>query len=124
MGKIIIAFAAGQLVQIVLLMLGEGITYLSNLTAFCASIGAAALVMLCVGVYGARVEFAYRENDNREGLKVAVPDSEDEIAVTRLFGHKADMEETAPIPEEFAVTNDSIKRVEYEREEQKEKTDV
>lgn len=85
MKKAIIAFIAGQAMQLVLLGVGMTITYSTNLLAFCAIIGILATVMLLIGSVLASIEM--------------IPGGED-------------MEEAAPIPDEIKVTNTRIERVE------------
>lgn len=82
MKKTIIAFAAGQVMQLVLLFVGQSITYSTNLLAFCSIIGIMATLMLLVGSVLASIE--------------AIP---------------AEFDEVAPIPEEIKVSNDKIERV-------------
>ena len=85
MKKAIIAFIAGQAMQLVLLGVGMTITYSTNLLAFCAIIGILATVMLLIGSVLASLEM--------------IPGADD-------------MEEAAPIPDEIKVTNTRIERVE------------
>lgn len=82
MKKTIIAFAAGQVMQLVLLFVGQSLTYSTNLLAFCAIIGIMATLMLLVGSVLASIE--------------AIPNEFDEVA---------------PIPEEIKVSNDKVERV-------------
>lgn len=82
MKKTIIAFAAGQVLQLILLFVGMSLTYSANLLAFCAIIGIMATLMLLVGSVLASIE--------------AIPNEFDEVA---------------PIPEEIKVSNDKIERV-------------
>ena len=49
MKKTIIAFIAGQAMQLVLLGVGMTITYSTNLLAFCAILGIMATLMLLIG---------------------------------------------------------------------------
>lgn len=85
MKKAIIAFIAGQAMQLVLLGVGMTITYSTNLLAFCAILGILATLMLLIGSVLASIEM--------------IPGGED-------------MEEAAPIPDEIKVTNTRIERVE------------
>lgn len=82
MKKTIIAFVAGQVMQLVLLFVGQSLTYSTNLLAFCAIIGIMATLMLLVGSVLASIE--------------AIPNEFDEVA---------------PIPEEIKVSNDKVERV-------------
>ena len=82
MKKTIIAFTAGQIMQLVLLFVGQSLTYSANLLAFCAIIGIMATLMLLVGSVLASIE--------------AIPNEFDEVA---------------PLPEEIKVSNDKIERV-------------
>ena len=82
MKKTIIAFTAGQVLQLILLFVGMSLTYSTNLLAFCAIIGIMATLMLLVGSVLASIE--------------AIPSEFDEVA---------------PLPEEIKVSNDKIERV-------------
>lgn len=82
MKKTIIAFAAGQVLQLILLFVGMSLTYSTNLLAFCAIIGIMATLMLLVGSVLASIE--------------AIPNEFDEVA---------------PIPEEIKVSNDKVERM-------------
>lgn len=82
MKKIIIAFTAGQTLQIVILVVGMAITYTANLLIFCATAGIVATLMMLVGSVLASIE--------------AIPNEFDEVA---------------PLPEEIKVSNDKIERV-------------
>lgn len=61
MKKIIIAFAAGQIMQLLVLLIGEKITYSTNLLPFCAAIGAVVTLALVVGNAGSLLEMAAME---------------------------------------------------------------
>ena len=82
MKKTIIAFTAGQVLQLILLFVGMSLTYSTNLLAFCAIIGIMATLMLLVGSVLASIE--------------AIPNEFDEVA---------------PLPEEIKVSNAKIERV-------------
>lgn len=84
MKKAIIAFIAGQAMQLVLLGVGMTITYSANLLAFCAILGILATLMLLIGSVLASLEM--------------IPKADE-------------MEETAPIPDEIKVTNTKVERV-------------
>ena len=84
MKKAIIAFIAGQAMQLVILGVGMTITYSTNLLAFCAILGIMATLMLLIGSVLASLEMIPREED---------------------------IEEAAPIPDEIKVSNDRIERV-------------
>ena len=49
MKKVIISFAAGQTLQLVILLIGMAITYTDNLLFFCAVCGIVATLMMLVG---------------------------------------------------------------------------
>lgn len=83
MKKTIIAFGAGQVLQLVILAVALHITYADNTMLFCIIGGVAATVILGVGVVLDRIELAVKENE---------------------------MDETAPIPKEIKVTNDRIEK--------------
>lgn len=82
MKKTIIAFTAGQVMQLVLLFVGQSLTYSTSLLAFCAIIGIMGTLMLLVGSVLASIE--------------AIPNEFDEVA---------------PLPEEIKVSNEKIERV-------------
>lgn len=84
MKKAIIAFIAGQAMQLVLLGVGMTITYSTNLLAFCAILGILATLMLLIGSVLASLEM--------------IPKADD-------------MDEAAPIPDEIKVTNTKVERV-------------
>lgn len=84
MKKAIIAFIAGQAMQLVLLGVGMTITYSTNLLAFCAILGILATLMLLIGSMLASLEM--------------IPKADE-------------LEETAPIPDEINVTNTKVERV-------------
>jgi len=95
------------LLQLVLLWLGQSITYSTNLLGFCTAVGAVVTVALVIGVAGSLLELAVMENET-----VSVPTGETDGFKSWGLHLKRDMEETAPIPEEIEVTNDYIKRAE------------
>lgn len=84
MKKIIGAFAAGQAVQLLILFVGQSITYETNLFLFSAVLGGLSTLLLLVGSAIATLEYA----------------SEAET----------DMEEAPALPEEIKVSNDRIRR--------------
>ena len=107
MKKVIVAFAAGQGLQLLLLWMALRITYSTNTLGFCAVVGVVVLLALTVGSLGSLLEMAVQD-------KPDYPEME-EAKLTDIFPAwglhlRKDMEETAPIPEEIEVTNDSIKR--------------
>lgn len=61
MKKIIIAFAAGQAMQLVLLWVAQSLTYSTNLLPFCAAIGAVVTLALLIGNAGSLLEMAAME---------------------------------------------------------------
>lgn len=83
MRKIIIAFAAGQVLQLSLLGVALTMTYANDTLWFCIIGGLITTVILGVGVILDRIELAVKEKD---------------------------MEETAALPEEVKVTNDRIEK--------------
>lgn len=84
MKKTILAFGAGQVLQLVILAVALHITYADNTMLFCIIGGVAATVILGVGVVLDRIELAVKENE---------------------------MDETAPLPKEIKVTNDKIEKI-------------
>ena len=83
MKKTILAFGAGQVLQLVILAVALHITYADNTMLFCIIGGVAATVILGTGVVLDRIELAVKENE---------------------------MDETAPLPKEIKVTNDRIEK--------------
>lgn len=84
MKKVIGAFAAGQTLQLLILFVGQSITYETHLVLFCAVMGTLFMLMLVVGTVIASIEFA---------------------------GKAEDMEEAAAIPAEIKVENDKVERI-------------
>lgn len=85
MKKVIGAFTAGQALQLLILWVGQEITYETNLALFSAVLGILATLMLLVGSAIASLEYVSKAED--------------------------DMEEAAAIPEEITVTNDKVERL-------------
>lgn len=83
MKKAIIAFIAGQAMQLVLLGVGMTITYSTNLLAFCGIIGVLATLMLLIGSVLSSIEM--------------IPPTEEDV--------------TSPIPEGIKVTNTKVERM-------------
>lgn len=83
MKRFIVAFTAGQALQLLILFVAQGLTYATNLFLLCAILGAAAALMLLLGSIITALE--------------AIPDE--------------DMDETQPLPKELNVTNDKVERV-------------
>ena len=113
MRKIIVAFAFGQGIQLMLLWIGEKMTYSDNLLGFCAGVGAVILIAALIGFMGTLLEFGAMEREpvqvERE-FNVRLPEPV-EGTIKNIFGRKPSyMEETAPIPEEIEVTNTNIMR--------------
>lgn len=93
MKKVIGAFTAGQALQLLILFVGQEITYETNLWLFSAVLGILATLMLLVGSAIASLEYVSRAD--------------------------ADMEEAAAIPDEIKVTNTKVERVPEEAEVEK-----
>lgn len=93
MKKVIGAFAAGQVLQLMILWVGQEITYETNLWLFAAVLGVLATLMLIVGSAIASLEYVSRAD--------------------------ADMEEATAIPDEIKVTNTKVERVPEEAEVEK-----
>ena len=108
MKKVIVAFAAGQGLQLLLLWLALRITYSTNTLGFCCVVGVVVLLALTVGSLGSLLELSANEED------IEFPEIR-EAKLTDIFPAwglklKKDMEETAPIPDELEVTNDRVRR--------------
>lgn len=86
MKKIIGAFTAGQALQLLILSVGQEITYETNLALFSVVLGILATLMLLVGSAIASFEYVSRTD--------------------------TDMEEAAAIPESIRVSNDKVEREE------------
>lgn len=97
MKKTIIAFAAGQVLQLILLFVGMSLTYSTNLLAFCAIIGIMATLMLLVGSVLASIEAIPNEFDEVAPLQEEIKVSNDKVermpteeaTIEKLFGKKA-----------------------------------
>ena len=85
MKKVIGAFTAGQALQLLILFVGQEITYETNLWLFAAVLGILATLMLIVGSAIASLEYVSQAD--------------------------ADMEEAAAIPKEIKVTNTKVERM-------------
>lgn len=83
MKKVIIAFAAGQALQLVILFAGQTLTYAANLFLFCVILGAAATLMLLLGSVLTALE--------------AIPPAEE-------------LDEVPELPKEIKVTNTTVSR--------------
>lgn len=83
MKKLTFAFAAGQALQLLILFVGQSLTYAANLFLFCVILGAAAALMLVLGAALAAVENVVE-----------------------------DIDEVPPIPEDIKVTNTTVSRAE------------
>ena len=64
MKKIIIAFAVGQAMQLVLLWVALSITYTASLLPFCAAAGAVVTLALVIGSLGSLLELAVWEPED------------------------------------------------------------
>ena len=97
MKKTIIAFTAGQVMQLVLLFVGQSLTYSTSLLAFCAIIGIMGTLMLLVGSVLASIEAIPNEFDEVAPLQEEIKVSNDkiervpteEVTIEKLFGKKA-----------------------------------
>lgn len=85
MKKIIIAFVAGQALQLLILFAGQSLTYAANLFLFCVILGAAATLMLLLGSVLTALE--------------AIPSAEE-------------LDEVPELPKDIKVSNDKVERVE------------
>ena len=110
MRKVIIAFVAGQALQLTILGIGEKLTYAANLWWLCFGLGLAALVALIIGVALDRIELAVAENERDEF--VGTFPKTGEVSLPNIFGRKTDMEEAPPLSDDLEVSNDSVKRAE------------
>jgi len=105
---IIISFACGQGLQLLINYLSHGMVYQNQQVAFCAAAGAIVLVAMIVGAWPDMAQ------TGRAIEHAAVPEQA-EITVANIFGRRKpveDMDEVAELPEDVIVTNDSVKRVE------------
>lgn len=110
MKKIIIAFAAGQGLQLLVNYLSHDMVYPNQQVGFCAGAGTIVLVAMIVGAWPTiwsrntqRPRHTYVEH-------AQIPEVV-EAKVNQLFGKKRpaeDMDEVAPIPEEVAITNTAV----------------
>lgn len=109
MKKIILSFTAGQGIQILLLWIALRITYSTNILGFCVVIGVVITLAMVVGSFCSLLELATMETET-EFPEIREAKLSDIFPAWGLH-LKKDMEETAPIPEEIEVSNDSVKRV-------------
>ena len=114
MKKIIISFAAGQALQILLLYLSENLTYSDKALGFCTGVGIIVLVALIVGAWGAifaPVPQAIPDKVDAPRHR-KIPSVPDKARLRDLFPHwqLEDMDEVAELPEELIVTNVSVKK--------------
>jgi len=107
MKKTILSFAAGQAATLLLLYVGQSMTFANNLFGFCFGVDIIILVALIVGAWG-----SFIERETKREFVGEFPEGE-EVTLPQIFGkHVKDIEEAPPIPEEFEVSNDSIRRTE------------
>jgi len=92
MKKTLIAFIAGQALQLIILVVAVHLTYATNIVLFCCIGGGMATAVLGAGIFLDRIELAVQEND---------------------------MEEAAPLPAEIKVTNDKVEKEPPKKEEGK-----
>lgn len=114
MKKIIIAFAAGQGLQLLINYLSHDMVYPSHQVWFCAGAGTIVLVAMIVGAWptiwsqpATRPRHTYVEHAHIPAVV--------EAKVNQLFGKKKpaeDMDEVAPLPEEVSVTNTAVRKEE------------
>lgn len=82
MKKLTFAFAAGQALQLLILFVGQSLTYAANLFLFCVILGAAATLMLLLG------------------------------SVLTALETVEDIDEAPELPKGIKVSNDKVERVE------------
>ena len=108
MKKTILSFAAGQATTLLLLYVGQSMTFSSNLFGFCLGVDIIILVALIVGAWG-----SFMERETKREFVGEFPEGE-EATLPQIFGKhvRPDMDEVPPIPEEIEVDNESIWRAE------------
>ena len=106
MKKTILAFGAGQAATLLLLYVGQSMTFANNLFGFCLGVDIIILVALCVGAWG-----SFMEKEVKREFSSDFPEA-GEVSLPQIFGKRVrpDMEEAPPIPEEIEVTNETIRR--------------
>ena len=106
MKKTILAFGAGQAATLLLLYVGQSMTFSNNLFGFCLGVDIIILVALCVGAWG-----SFMEKEVKREFTSDFPEA-GEVSLPQIFGKhvRPDMEEAPPIPEEIEVTNETIRR--------------
>ena len=112
MKKFIIAFAAGQALQLTLLWVGQTMTYSTNLLGFCAGVGIVVLVAIVIGTIGTLLDLAVQENAEPVTVET-VKDEKLGKEFLGLFSRKndiVDMDEVDELPDDITVTNTNIKR--------------
>ena len=108
MKKTILAFGAGQATTLLLLYVGQSMTFANNLFGFCLGVDIIILVALIVGAWG-----SFMEKEVKREFTSEFPET-DTVTLPQIFGKhvRPDMDEVPPIPEEIEVTNESIRRTE------------
>jgi len=89
MKKVIVGFAGGQALQLLILFVAIRLTYSTNTLTFCAILGATAMLMLCIGSGLTSIEMT--------------PPADTE------------MEEAEPVSKHLKVTNTNVERVQEKK---------
>ena len=114
MKKIIIAFAAGQGLQVLLLYLSENLTYSDKALGFCTGVGLIVLVALIVGAWGAIFAPAIPSAD-KPVMKHRVATVPDRAKLKDLYPEwqieDVDLDDLG-IPDDLFVSNSFVKKEE------------
>ena len=113
MKKIIIAFAAGQGLQLLINYLSHDMVYQNQQVWFCAGAGIIVLVAMIVGAWPILWN-APVAGERKTYLDHAKIPETVEATVNQIFSKRPkpveDMDEVAPLPQEVTVTNTSVTR--------------
>jgi len=109
--KIIIAFAAGQGLQLLINYLSHNMVYQSEQVWFCAGAGIIVLIAMIVGAWPTLWNAPVSEPRHSYTDHAKIPETV-EATVNQIFSKRRkpadDMEEVAPLPQDVTVTNTSV----------------
>ena len=109
MKKIIIAFAAGQGLQLLINYLSHDMVYANQQVWFCAGAGTIVLVAMIIGAWDTLWHAPVERATHIDHAQI--PKTE-EATLPQIFGKRAveDMDEVAELPKEITVTNTAVIR--------------
>ena len=111
MKKIIIAFAAGQGLQLLINYLSHDMVYANQQVWFCAGAGIIVLVAMIIGAWDTLWNKPV-EGERKTYIDHAEIPKTEEATLPQIFGKRAaeDMDEVAELPKEIKVTNTAVIR--------------